>query len=192
MFFRPTHCTFTIVSYDRFNIIITTPARGSQAHNRNRPRTNVPRNTAAAPESHAIQCANVLQEAVSDPRHYKFGFVPGYDPKQNFEKQLCQVYPDVSSSMSCCKCTITTRVSIAALTGRWVVLKTEVDVLLDSEAKAARVGEVLALKLVLLHLKPSLKDLQRLVSADLSYIQYRERQKTHCCIMHQVGCTYLN
>ena len=58
---------------------------------------------------------------------------------------------------------------IVALTGGWVILQAEVDVLLNSEAKAARVGEVLALKLVLLHLKPSLKDLQRLLSADLRH-----------------------
>ena len=56
---------------------------------------------------------------------------------------------------------------VVVLTGRWVVLTPEINVLLDSEAKAARVGEVFALKLVLLHLKPSLKDLQRLFSADL-------------------------
>lgn len=53
------------------------------------------------------------------------------------------------------------------LTGGWVVLQSEVDVFLDTKAKAAGVGEVLALELVLLHLKPSLKDLQRLIAADL-------------------------
>lgn len=53
------------------------------------------------------------------------------------------------------------------LTGGWVVLQSEVDVFLDTKAKAAGIGEVLALELVLLHLKPSLKDLQRLIAADL-------------------------
>lgn len=53
------------------------------------------------------------------------------------------------------------------LTGGWVVLEPEVDVLLDTKAKASSVGEVLALKLVLLHLESSLKDLQRLVTAYL-------------------------
>lgn len=53
------------------------------------------------------------------------------------------------------------------LTGGWVILQPEVDVFLDTKAKAARVGEVLAPELVLLHLEPSLKDLQRLVAADL-------------------------
>lgn len=41
--------------------------------------------------------------------------------------------------------------------------------LLDTEPEATGVGEVLALELVLLHLEPSLEDLQRLVPADLDH-----------------------
>lgn len=55
----------------------------------------------------------------------------------------------------------------AYLTGRWVVLQSEVDVFLDAKAKATGVRKVLAFELVLLHLKPSLKDLQRFVAAHL-------------------------
>lgn len=38
---------------------------------------------------------------------------------------------------------------------------------LDTKAKASRVGEVLALELVLFHLEPALKDLQGFFAADL-------------------------
>lgn len=55
------------------------------------------------------------------------------------------------------------------LTRGWVVLQAKVDVFLDTKAKASGVGEVLALELVLLHLEPTLEDLQRLVAADLRH-----------------------
>lgn len=48
-----------------------------------------------------------------------------------------------------------------------VVLEPQIDVLLDSEPEAARVGEVLALKFVLLHLKAALQDFKRLGTAYL-------------------------
>lgn len=53
------------------------------------------------------------------------------------------------------------------LTSGRVVFESKVDVFLDTKAEASRVGEVFALELILLHLQPSLKDLQRLVAPDL-------------------------
>ena len=40
-----------------------------------------------------------------------------------------------------------------------VVTRTQIDVLLDAKAEVARLGEVLATELVLLHLQPTLKNL---------------------------------
>lgn len=53
------------------------------------------------------------------------------------------------------------------LTGGRVILEPKVDVLLYSKAKATSVGKVLALELILLHLEPSLKDLQGLFPTNL-------------------------
>ena len=47
-----------------------------------------------------------------------------------------------------------------------VVTRTQIDVLLDAKAEVARLGEVLATELVLLHLQPALEDLLRLGRAD--------------------------
>lgn len=68
--------------------------------------------------------------------------------------------------------------SASLLTGGWVVLQPEVDVLLDTKAKASSVGEVLALELVLFHLESSLEDLQRLVTAHLRTPDARTNRKT--------------
>lgn len=69
--------------------------------------------------------------------------------------------------------------NVSFLTGGWVVLQPEVDVLLDTKAKASSVGEVLALELVLLHLESSLKDLQRLVTAYLREARPEKKQPKH-------------
>ena len=50
--------------------------------------------------------------------------------------------------------------------GGRIVLEAEIDVLGDAKAKAAGVGEVLLLQLVLLHLKATVKDLVGLEATD--------------------------
>lgn len=51
-----------------------------------------------------------------------------------------------------------------------VVLEPQIDVLLDSEPEAARVGKVLALKFVLLHLEAALQDFKSLGTSYLENI----------------------
>jgi len=51
-------------------------------------------------------------------------------------------------------------------TNRGVVSRTEVDMLLDTKAKVARLAKVFAPQLVLLHLEPALEDLLRLGAPD--------------------------